>query len=85
MSTAEIEILADAHMDEQFARLGTMHHAAARDRSRRLAAQIALAETDRAAIGYEPRNRIEERGLAGAIEADDRDKFVLSHPQIHAI
>src|SRR5580700_8124074 len=85
MSAAEIEVLAHAHVDEQFARLGTMHDACSGDGTGGQLPQVAVAETDRALVGHEPGYRVEERGLAGAVKADDRHAFPLPDVDVDAV
>ena len=75
MLAAEIEIFAHRHVGEQFAAFGALHDAVARDRRRGPAAQRGAFATDVARIGQQAGDGIEQRGLAGAVQADDRDEF----------
>ncbi len=76
---AEIEVLAHRHVAEQLARLRALDDAAARDRSGRHAAQRAIAETDRPRVRHEAGDGVEERRLAGTVEADDRHELSLAN------
>src|SRR5947209_12974836 len=77
MLAAEIEVLAHAHLAEQFARFRAVHYAAARDLRRTDAAQPFAVADDLAAVGQEAGNRVEQRGLAGAVEAYDGHELAL--------
>ena len=79
MLPGKIEVFAHRHLAEKLARFGTVNDAAARDRTGGHAAQRSLAEADFARIGDEAGNRVEERGLAGAVQTDDGNEFALAH------
>ena len=76
---AHVQILADRHQAEQFAPLGRLHDAFARDRRRRLAPERSALSANVAGIADEPRDSVEQRRLAGAVQSDDGDKFPLMH------
>ena len=77
MLTTQIEIFAHAHLAEQLAGFRALHDAAAGNPRRTHAAQLFAAPDNFAAVGQEARNRVEQGGLAGAVQADNRDKFAL--------
>ena len=79
MAAAELEIFAHAHMAEQLAGFRAMHHAGAGDLRRRQSLEVLPGKADRAAVRHEPGDGVEQRGLAGAVEPDDGDEFVLLH------
>src|ERR1700690_4199955 len=85
MLAAEIEIFAHAHLAEQLPRFRALHDAASRDTGRTDAAQFFAVPDNFTGVRQKTRNGIEQRGLAGAIEADDRDEFALVHMDRNAV
>src|SRR5215469_4280514 len=85
MLAAEIEILAHAHVAEQLARLRALHDAAASDGGGARSGEAAAAEADRAAVRHEPGDGVEERGLAGAVEPDDRDELAFAYLDVDSV
>jgi hypothetical protein len=70
---AELQVLAHRHVREELAALGHLHQAARHDR-RRPRRQRRAVEPDLPAARDESRQRLHERGLAGAVRTDhDRD------------
>src|SRR6185312_16216389 len=72
------EVFLDAQIAEQFAPFRTLHEAVSRDAASGQAAEVLAAKLDFARVGDEPRHRVEQRRLAGAVQADDRDEFALA-------
>src|SRR3984957_21048668 len=85
MLTAEIEVFAHAHLAEQFTRFRTLHDAAARDAGWADAAQLVAVAYDLAAVGQEAGDRIEQSGLAGAVEPHHRDELALMDMDRHIL
>src|SRR5690348_18290247 len=77
MLPAKVEIFAYRHLAEQLARFRALHEAAAGDLRRCRAAQLLAVARDLAAVGQEARDGVEQCGLAGAVETDDRDELAL--------
>src|SRR6185312_17486705 len=82
---AEVEILAHAHIAEELARLRALHDTAARDRAGGPAGEAVAAEADLARIGNEAGDRVEERGLARAVQADDGDELAFLDVDAHLL
>src|SRR3569832_1712770 len=77
MLSAQVEIFAYGHFTEQFTRFRALHDTFTRDAGRAGAAERCAVPDDIPAIGQEARDRVEQRGLAGAIAADHRDKLAV--------
>src|SRR5262249_4712112 len=74
---AEIEILADRHVAEELARLGTLRDAAAGDRGGAEAAQRLALAADLAGVGQEAGDGVEQGRLAGTVEPHHRDELAV--------
>ncbi len=82
---AQLQVLPHAHGAEQLAAFRALHDAAARHRGRGAPSQRATAPADGAGVGHQAGDRVEQRGLAGAVQPDDRDEFTFLDVDRHVI
>src|SRR5271167_4277466 len=75
MLAAEVEIFPHRHVGEEFTPFRALHDAVPRDRRRGPAAQRRAFAADFAGIRQEAGNGVEQRGLARAVEPDDRNEL----------
>jgi hypothetical protein len=85
VEAAEQQVVFHRHLAEQLAPLGHQRHAA-RHHGLHAGARDALAVQRQLAVGrQQAHRRAQQRGLAGAVGADDRDDLALFHMQAHAV
>ena len=70
------EVLAHGEVVEQLGRLPRPGETAQRTYVRLRSGDISPVDADRSPMGHEPRDGVDERGLAGAVRADQADQLV---------
>jgi hypothetical protein len=83
---ADLEVLAHRHRGEDVLLLRHEGHAQRGDLPRRPALDRAIAQAHGAAVGrQDPRDHLEQRGLAGAVRADDAHDLAPLDGEAHAL
>src|SRR5215472_5167049 len=85
MITAEVEVLPHGHVAEKFPRLRALYYAIPSDGARRYPVQTPTAKSNLARVGDQSRNRIEKRGLAGAVQSDYGDELAFVHVEANSL